>query len=192
MPLEIQMIYHGDGKLTAASRVDLALLSEHFGQGEVIVVSPAKRRSKKQHGWFFDMISRAYDNQRAGPSFDDSEGLRKWLLVQAGHCTTMKFEPRAITKPVVDWLKTVDPNIFFSHDSRWIYARTAKSIAFKAVGSAEMTEIANKVVDVIMEHVVPGTARSDWEPFVLIGAEKAERKSKRIRSGDGYDHRLSE
>jgi hypothetical protein len=185
--LELQLIYEGNGRFRTASRVDLTIASERFGAGEIIEASVGKRRSRKQHGWFFAMVGAAHENQSAGPLFDDAEQLRAWLLIKAGHCDVREFDPRAMTREVAAWVKQTFRAVDFTTDGRRIYAKTPRSIAFKAVGSAEMMEIANRVVDVICTDIVPGSSRADWEPFLREGSEKADRAAKRRRGHDRHD-----
>ena len=59
-------------------------------------------------------------------------------------------------------------DIDFTHDGTWVYAKTARSIAFRDVDGAEMAEIADKVVGVIMTDLVPGTLRAE-EALALVG-----------------------
>ena len=174
--IELQLIHEGGGRFRTATRLDLALATEHFGQGEIVEAKVGKKRSMRQHRWFFAMVKLAFDNQTTGPHFDDEERLRKWLLIQAGHCDVKRFEPNSITPAVAQWLRETYGDIDFTHDCKWIYAKTAKSMSFKAVG-AEMGEIANKVIDVIMAEIVPGSTMADWEPFVAAATEP--KKSRR-------------
>lgn len=177
--MELQLIYEGNGRFRTASKIDLGIANAEFGHGEVLVFKPTKKRSIRQHNWFFSMVQKAFDNQSAGPTFDDSEHLRKWLLVQIGHCEVRQWDdPRAITPSVVQFLRQEAAHVFWSHDSRRIYARKALSVSFRAVDGAEMTDIANRVVDVIMAEVVPGTTRADWEPYLKEGRQKAARRAK--------------
>lgn len=179
-PLTIQLVYEGGGKFRTASKLDLLLAGDHFGQGEVVEMRPSKRRSLRQHNWFFHLVGAAFDNQRAGPVFDTPERLRKWLLIKVGHCTEKRFAPRAMTAEVAAWLREMHDDMDFSTDRVWIYARTAKSIAFKACDSAEMTAIADRVVDVIVDQIVPGTTRADWEPYLSEAKETARRSRVRV------------
>lgn len=181
--LELQLIYEGNGRFRTATKLDLQLAHERFGQGEVIEAKVSKLRSRKQHRFFFaGLVKAAFDNQSAGPHFADQERLRKWLLIQAGHCNVQQFEPGAMTAAVAQWLRATYDDIDFTHDGRWIYAKTAKSISIygpTAIGGAEMTEIANRVVEIIMAEIVPGSLRSDWEPFLREANDSERRREKR-------------
>lgn len=178
--MRIQLISEGNGRFRTASALDFKLATEAFGQGEIVEVVIGKRRSVPQHRWFFAMVAAAHENQSAGPSFDDPEQLRAWLLIQAGHCDVKVFEPRSMTREVAAWLRQTFRAVDFTLDRAGrINAKTPRSIAFRKCGSAEMTEIANKVVEIIMADIVPGSTRTDWEPFLAEGAAKAERKAKR-------------
>ena len=176
---ELQLIYEGNGRYRAATKLDWQISNERFGQGEVIEVRAGKKRSRKQHGWFFQMLHRAFENQSAGPQFDDAEQLRAWLLIKAGHCDVKAFQPGAMTREVAAWLRQTFRAVDFTADSKGIYAKTPRSISFKAVGSAEMTEIANKVAEIIMAEIVPGTSWADWQPYLDEGQRLAAAARKR-------------
>ena len=163
--VELQLIYEGEGRLRTSSRVDLMIVNARFGAGEIIEARVGKKRSMKQHRWFFALVNAAYENQSAGRVFDNPERLRKWLLIKAGHCNVKRFDPRAITREVTAWLRATYDDIDFTHDGQWVYAKTARSIAFKEVGAADMAAIADKVVGVIMAEIVPGSTLADWQPF---------------------------
>jgi hypothetical protein len=185
--LDLHLIYEGNGRFSTATKLDLQIVHERFGQGEVIEAKVSKLRSRKQHGWFFaGLVKAAFDNQSAGPHFTDTERLRKWLLIQAGHCNVQQFEPGAMTAAVARWLRATYDDIDFTHDRQWIYAKTAKSISIygpTAIGGAEMTEIANKVVEIIMAEIVPGSLRSDWEPFLKEATASEKRRERKANGG---------
>lgn len=166
--LIINLVYEGNGRFRTASKADLVVASDRFGQGEIIVGRVGKPRSQRQHNWFFAMISAAFENQTSGPLFDDAERLRKWLLIQAGHCDVKRFPPLAMSKDVAAWLKATRDDIDFSTDGEWIYAKTAKSISRKSCSGTELSELADKIIDIICEKLVPGSARKDWEPYVPV------------------------
>ena len=175
--LELQLVYEGNGRFRTASRFDLTLAGDKLGPGEVIDATIGKKRSAKQHRWFFAMVASAFDNQTTGPHFDDSERMRKWLLIRAGHCTEQRFAPRAMTPEVAAWLRQTYDDIDFATDGAWIYARIAKSIAWSECDGARMGDIADKVVDIICAEIVPGTTRADWEPFLREGRQSVSRKT---------------
>lgn len=181
---EIQLIYEGNGRYRAATKLDWQISNELFGQGEIIEVRPGKKRSRKQHGWFFAMLTSAYENQSAGPEFVDSEHLRAWLLIKVGHCDVAEFDPGSISRPMAAWLRKTFRAIDFTERGGKIFAKTPRSISFKSVGSAEMTEIANKVVEVIMAEIVPGTTWDDWIPYIDEGKRLAAEARKRAARKD--------
>lgn len=164
--IELQLIYEGGGRFRTATKIDHALAEDKLGAGEMIEAQVGKRRSGKQNRWFHAMVAAAFDNQTTGPRFDDAERLRKWLLIRADHCDVKQFEPGAITREVARWLRDTYGDIDFSTDNRWIYAKTARSIAWANCDHDTMCAVADKVVDVIVEQIVPGTTRQDWEPFI--------------------------
>lgn len=176
---ELQLIYEGNGRYRAATKLDWQIGQERFGQGEIIEVRAGKKRSRKQHGWFFQMIGSAFENQRAGPQFDDSEQLRAWVLIKAGHCDVKAFQANAMTRDVAAWLRQTFRAVDFTTDGTSIFAKTPRSISFKSCGSAEMTEIANKVAEIIMAEIVPGTTWADWQPYLDEGERLAAAARKR-------------
>jgi len=177
----LRLVYEGGGRFRVASTYDLEAVELQFAAGEQVEMKPAKGRSIRQHKWFFSLVSEAFENQRAGPQFDSAERLRKWLLIKVGHCTEKRFAPRAMTADVAAWLRQQYDDMDFATDRVWIYARTAKSISFRACNSEAMCEIADRVVDVICSEVCPGTTRADWEPFVAEGRQVAQRSVARKR-----------
>lgn len=175
--IDLQLIYEGGGRFRTATKLDLAITGERFGAGEVLEARVGKKRSIPQLRWFFAMVRAAFDNQSTGPTFDDEERLRKWLLIRAGHCNVKRFEPGALTREFAAWLRETYQDVDITHDGKWIYVKTARSIARTAVASVEMTAIANKVVEIIMAEIVPGSTWDDWKPYIDAGREKP-RKSK--------------
>lgn len=180
--IDLQLIHEGGGRFRSATKLDHGIATEKFGAGEIVIARIGKRRSVPQHNWFFSMIAAAFDNQSAGPPFDDTEQLRAWLLIKAGHCDVKVFQPRSMTREVAAWLRMTFRAVDFTMDRAGnIHAKTPRSIAFSKCGAEDMAEIANRVVDVIMADIVPGSTRADWEPYLKEGAAKAERKAKRER-----------
>lgn len=174
----LQLVYEGGGRFRAATPADLEI-ADAIGAGKVVEVKVAKLRSVRQHRWLFSMISEAHANQRGGPDCDTPERLRKWLLIRVGHCNVKRFDPRSISKPVAAWLRQQYDDIDFSTDGRWIYAKTAKSIAFRNCGHDEACRLADAIVDVICAEIVPVSARADWEPYLREGREAARRHVER-------------
>lgn len=185
---EIQLVYEGGGRFRTATKLDLELVNERYGQGEIIDVVPAKLRSRKQLRWFFAMIRQAFDVQSTGPEFQDEEHMRKWLLVRVNHCEVQQFEPSSVSRDVVAFLKLQSPYIFWSHDNRWIYARTPLSISMRgpaAIDAGRMCEIADAIIEVIMAEIAPGSSREDWEPYRQAGetwAAKRMRVKERVHA----------
>lgn len=178
--IELGLIYQGLGHFVAAAKHDTVTAEAQLETGDRVRARLTRPRSIEQHRWTFSLFQAAFDNQRGGPKVENWEQLRKWLLIQAGHCDVMAFEPGALTPHVAQWLRGKF-GIEFTHDRKWIYAKVAKSISFRAVDSDEMTRIANAVVDVICEVIVPGTSRADWEPH-LPGATEHGRTAKKPRA----------
>lgn len=177
--LDLQLIHLGNGRFAASSRLDHDLAARLPINGTVRA-KITQRRSSDEHRYFFAMIARAFENNRAGPSFDECptpEHLRAWLLIKAGHCDTQTFEPRAVTAPVVRWMKAIAPMTFWSvTKDGTIIARTAKSISFSKADESVFNPIVNKVIDIIVEEVVPGTTHADWAPDKFRDDVKATRR----------------
>ena len=181
MSESLRLVYEGGGRFRVASTYDLEAVETQFAAGEAVEMRPAKGRSLQQHRWFMQLISEAFDNQSAGPVFDNSERLRKWLLIRVGHCTERRFHPRAMTAEVAAWLRQQYDDMDFATDRVWIYARTAKSISFRACNSEAMCEIADRVVDVVCAEIVPGSSRDDWQPYLTKARDAARRSAARKR-----------
>lgn len=163
----LQLIHLGNGRFAAASRLDHDLAAQLPVNGKVLA-KITQPRSVNELRYFFAMIASAFNNNRAGPSLDECptpEHLRAWLLIKAGHCDTQTFEPRAVTAPVVRWMKSVAPMTFWSvAKDGTIIARTAKSISFSKADESVFNPVVNKIIDIIVAEVVPGTTHADWAP----------------------------
>lgn len=181
--IELHLIYEGGGRFRSLTKLDLMLASDKFQQGERVLAKCTKPRSGRQNRWFHAMMHDAWDNQTAGPLFDTSDRLRKWATIQAGHCDVKRFEPAAMTREVAEWLRATYDDIDFSTDGRWIYAKTAKSISYRSCDNYVMAAVADKVVDIICEQIVPGTTRADWEPYIKSADEPKQSKRISINSG---------
>ena len=178
---ELELIYEGRGRFVTADKGSLAIAHEEFGEGEVLTFRAAKKRSLRQLRWFFHMVHAALDNQRAGPDFQgDPERLRKWLLIRVGHCNEKRFAPQAMTREVAAWLRETYSDIDLSTNGHEIIVRTARSISRKECGHDEMCAIADRVVDVICEEIVPGSMRADWEPYL----ERGRKSLKAIKAAE--------
>lgn len=170
--IELSLIYNGQGRFTCATRHDFELATAGLEQGQPIRAKITKPRSLSQHRWAFHMFQAAYDNQRAGPKLPSWEHLRKWLLVQANHCEVTTMQPGALNKDTMRWLRNKFA-LCFEADDQHIYIKEAKSISFRACDADEMTRVANAVVDVICDQIVPGTTRKDWEPYLPESKRRA-------------------
>jgi len=165
--IETSLVYEMDGRFRCTDKASFEAVAAKLVPGQPVKARLYKPRSIEQHKWFFAMVQAAFDNQRAGPPYPDSEGLRKWLLMQVGHCNVIVFDPEAMTPQVAHWLRD-RYGLDFTVDVRThkIYAREAKSIAFDVCDGDQMRSIADRVIDVIISKVVPGTSRADWEPHI--------------------------
>jgi hypothetical protein len=177
----LRLVYEGGGRFRVASTYDLEAIEMQFTAGEAVEMKPAKGRSVRQHRWLFNLIAEAYANQRGGPDCGDAERLRKWLLIRVGHCHVKRFDPRAITKPVAAWLKQTYDDLDFTTDGRWIYAKRAKSVAFRNCDHETACKLGDAIVDVVCAEIVPGSSRADWEPYLTEGRHAARRSAARKR-----------
>ena len=166
MTVDLQLIHEGGGRFRCYSRLDHGLATEKFDDGERVLAKITRPRSGRQNRWLHALIHDAWDNQTAGPRYEDSEKLRKHLLIAVGHCDVQTFAPGAITPAVARWLRQNFPGLEFSADSKNIYGRIAKSISYKACDHDTMCAVADKIIDVITEQIVPGSMRADWEPYI--------------------------
>ena len=162
--IELALVHESGGRFRCADKASHDVAIDKLIEGQLVRAKIYKQRSIDQHRWFFVMVEDAFHNQRAGPAFSSSEELRKWLLIRAGWCHAMTFEPEAMTVDVARWLR-VKYGLDFTHNGKNIICREAKSISFKDCDGDQMTAIADKVIDIICDQIVPGTTRSDWEPY---------------------------
>lgn len=161
----IKLIEHG--RLVPATRTDFERLSSAFDVGTVLNAKLTKRRSVPQNSYFHAVVRRAFANRVGGPSAElcpTEEHLKHWLLIEAGHCSVDQFEPEAMTPAVAAWMRRRDPTVQFFISGHRIYARTALSIAFRACGPQVFGDVVNRVLDIIVDTIVPGSTREEWEP----------------------------
>lgn len=166
--IELRLRIDDQGRFVPATRIDFERATAAFDPGTVVNAKLTKRRSTPQNAWFHAVVQRAFANQTGGPSREivpTWEHLKHWLLIEVGHCSVDKFEPEALTPRVAAWLRRRDPTVqFFVGKDHCIYAKTALSVSYRACGPAVFTQVANDVIDIIAERIVPGTQREDWEP----------------------------
>lgn len=152
--MEVQLRYMGGGRFQSMTGQTV------FGEikiGDVLRCKITRARSNPQNRFFHSLVRHAYDNQTGdGPLLPSWEHLKYWLLIQAGHCTVQVFDPRAMTPEVAKWLRELDPAMDFTHDRNSIYAKRAKSIAFRAADQDQMNPIVDRVTEIICNDIVPG------------------------------------
>lgn len=186
MTVDLELIHESGGRFRCSRGTDHALATGSFEDGERVLAKMSRLRSGRQNRWLHAMVHAAWENQTAGPPFEDSEKLRKHLLIAANHCDVQVFAPGAITPAVSQWLRANFPGLQFTADRTSIYGRIAKSISYKACDHDTMCAVADKVIDVICDQIVPGTARADWEPYKPIRGGTPDAVS---RQGDSPAHR---
>jgi hypothetical protein len=83
--------YLGDGKFIASSRA-MAFRCETLAMNEPSIWKKVEPRSMKSHEHFFAIVDDAWANlpEVLSQEFPSPEHLRKWALIKAGYCTTVK------------------------------------------------------------------------------------------------------
>lgn len=176
MSTDIQLIHEGGGRFRCATRQDHSVAVEKLTDGETLIAKLTRPRSGRQLRWAHAMVHAAWENQTAGQRFDTSDHLRKWLLIAAGHCDVKRFPPQAMTGEVARWLKATRDDIDFEIDGDCILAKTARSISYAACDHDTMCAVADKMIDIICDQIVPGTSRADWEPYLGRKAKKPNKE----------------
>ncbi len=157
MPLELRLEYCGEGKFRTATRLDWDLCQKELASRRQVFARISKPRSARQNAMFHAMIQDAFLNQRAGPQFPTWEHLKGWLLIQAGHCEVMRFDPEAMTPAVAARLRHTFTGVDFTADRSSIYMKIAKSVSFAKADADVMKDIVDRVIDIICTEIVPGT-----------------------------------
>lgn len=116
----------------------------------------ARCRSTPQHRRFFKLISVVYHHWPETHPFqpDNSEHLRKWLLIKAKHRVIHEHHAGSAAREMAALIPVLAKQLggiycWSWHDGPMVYVCTAKSIAYDNAGHAEFTEIINRVEDVI-------------------------------------------
>jgi hypothetical protein len=166
MAKQIQLRYSGNGILHVASRLDRELIDEAADVGEVIVVTPSKRRSGIQNRYYWAIITAAHDNQTAGPLFDTREQLRAWILCEIGHCdvTTISLagvNPTAVAgfvAPIAAAMRKATSDVVISYDNEnhALQIRTARSTSYRKCGSQLFGDVVDRTCAIIEQRICPG------------------------------------
>lgn len=119
-----------------------------------------KQRSVEQHRRLFALVKAAFMHWPEDHWFrpNDAEHLRKWLLVQAGHCdvTTIHIGPYAVSDAldiVFRSFKAANEHPFTDIRGSVITLRVARSTAFDKLSHKEACKVYDDLGSVIEEEM---------------------------------------
>jgi hypothetical protein len=161
--LDIWLRYEGDG-IFKAIRESVAACATHYRPGSRVRARMTQPRTLDQNALFHAAIQRAFDNQRAGPVFDNWEQLKGYLKVKAGwsdekRVSAKEFSGRAIGpfgKALAQALRWQSNYVSVSFDPvrEEIVLRFPRTTRHATI--SEMSGLLNAVSELIAEEIVPG------------------------------------
>jgi len=130
--LALRYLGTGDFKTLHPARADKELVI-----GEVLRWEVAAERSPESHRHLFAVIAEAWANlpERLAEEFPNPEALRKWALVEAGHCTVtaLAFANNHEAMRAAMLMRELDGYAQIGVNDKAVVVRRAKSIAYMAV-----------------------------------------------------------
>lgn len=134
--LALRYLGTGDFKALHPARADKELVI-----GEVMRWVPFAERSPESHRHLFKVIADAWANlpERLADEFPSPETLRKWALIEAGHCTVthLAFANNGEAQKALALMREMDGYSQVGINDKVIVVKRAKSIAYMAVRKRE-------------------------------------------------------
>lgn len=134
-PPPLRCVYEGAGVFRALSP---ELAAEHYGQGEVVTLTPAEDRSMRSHSHYFAALGEAFNNlpdhlAAQYPSFDH---FRKRGLIATGHRDerSIACASKAEAARVAAFMRPMDDFAVVIVSEAVVTAYTAKSQSMRAMG----------------------------------------------------------
>lgn len=132
--------------------------------GEVSRWEIASERSPESHRHLFAVIAEAHDNlpERLAEEFPSPEALRKWALIEAGHCTVtaLAFANNQEAIRAAALMRELDAYAQIGVNDKAVVVRRAKSIAYMAVRKKkEFQALKDKVFAVLSQLVGADVAK---------------------------------
>jgi len=168
MPIDLKLIYLGEGRFVTATASDLSTAVTGIKANEALRAKMTRRRSVQQNEFFHALIKAAFDNQRSGPQLPSWEHLKAWLLIRAG-CEEIRLPLVGMAEtdvarflgPMAAALRRRYPSVETAYDQRSheCVMRFARSVRFDPVTGAspdEMHKITHDVTALICTEIVPG------------------------------------
>lgn len=113
---------------------------DYIGNGEMVKVEVTKSRDITKHRRFFALIQAVWALEEMQENFDNQEGLRMWLTVQAGHYRSMYLEG--------------------------VEVRIPKSISFADMDDTEFREFYDRAVNAVLQKYLPKYQRENMDKYV--------------------------
>jgi len=154
--------YMGDGEFRSPhkTRCDKELVT-----GEMLTLEVIHHRSSETHRHLFACIKNAWDNlpDDLAVYFPSPEALRKWALIQVGHCTmarlAMANNAEAMTAAAL--MREIDDYAEIGVNGNAVVIRRAKSIAYRAVHAKEFAAIKEGVLTTLSQLIGADVAKED-------------------------------
>lgn len=171
--IALRLTYMGGGRFQTRTRTDFDAAGATFEQGAPVIAKIGQRRSVRQNNLFHALIEAAWSSQRGGPRFDHWSGLKKWLLIRAGHCDETRIDlngmapavARTVAAGVASALRQSEggSTVTTSYDTarHQLVLRSARSVRFDKTTAETMNPVVDRIVDIICTEIVPGVAHAE-------------------------------
>lgn len=131
--------------------------------GETLTWEIVHQRSSATHRHLFACIKNAWDSlpEALAAEFPSPEHLRKWALIQIGHCTMTRlaFANNGEAMKAATLMRDIDGYAEIGVAGTAVVMRRAKSIAVRAVSRNEFGEIKDKLLTTLSQLIGADVAR---------------------------------
>lgn len=171
--MKIGIQYLGDFLFQARTEKDRQLVLDNIGQGEFLTLEIEKERSVKQNQTYWAVLTKAWLNQR-GERWRSVQELHEGALCGVGHCETVTIDvPDGVPDGFVPIMAAFTSQVVKQtrgNRGKYAFARIteaglavdiARSWSFPKLKHKDATELFDKVVDWLVEHVVPGVTAEE-------------------------------
>lgn len=131
--------------------------------GETMTWEIVHQRSSETHRHLFACLKNAWENlpEDLAVQFPSPEALRKWGLIQIGHCTMTRlaFANNTEAMKAATLMREIDGYSEIGVNGNTVVMRRARSIAVRAVSSAEFKEIKDKLLTTLSQLIGADVAK---------------------------------
>ena len=150
----IPLVYQGDGQFTAAKGF-AKRCDKEFVIGEALRWEPVNERSAESHRHYFACINDSWASlpETMADEFASPEHLRKWALIKAGYCTTVKVvcASNGDAVKLLNQAAAMDTYAVVGLSDKVVTIARADSQSMKAMGKQRFQESKEAVLRVISE-----------------------------------------